>query len=469
MGLLFLAVFGVLTGYAIVYFEPASRWAVPGLLLTGLAFVIRPLWIVGALLSVATLRLVWQAGEGIAPLELAYSLTFLLLLARTFLRHGFVAASDGEKETFKSPIALPLIVFLLLAGCTAVLAFLQGHAFVAWASDLNMILFYAFYFVIVGATRSPQELDRVFIALSLVTAFAVFRSAYEEISTRSFEFVLYGETVIKFPIASAFSLILFFVLLSIVLFMRQKNEKWFFLVLLCILFGVHQILASVRSRWLGAIAALMAIFLVTSPPQKGRFLRPLSFLALCLTFLLAVSLTVPALFQNPALDFMQMIQKRFATIFKGRADPTTEARFLEWKAAVKEIRDHPWLGSGLGKGVAYFDTTLYHPRTVTTRYIHNSYLFFLLNMGWVGLLAFLWLCVSFVFYGLRVFHSVEDPYYKGMVLGCWSAFIALLVAAFAGASLNDSALTIWAGFLMGTVTVIDRQKKVGKEKTSGLA
>ena len=464
MGTLFLALLGILVGYGIVYFEPKSLFAVPALLLTGLVFIIRPLWILFALLAVATFRLVWHAG-GIAPLELGYSLTFLFLLAKVVIKGGFVATSYREKIEFENPVFLPLFVFLTLAFFSALIALLRRHPFVFWASDLNMILFYAFYFITLSTLQKPKDLDHLFIALLFVTAFAVLRSAYQEITTHSFVTVLYGEPVIKFPIASAFSLTMFLILLSTLLCMKQKNGKWFFFLVFCVLFGIHQVLASVRSRWLGAIVAVMAIFLAASPSQKIRLLRPLFFLVLCVSLLMTVSLTIPVFSQSPAFTFTQSIQKRFATIFKGRADPTTEARFLEWEAAMKEIRRHPWFGNGLGKEVSFFDTTLYYPRTVSVRYIHNSYIFFLLNMGMVGLLAFLWLCASFALYGLRVFRAIEDPYYKGMALGCWASFVAMLVAGFAGASLNDPALTIWAGFLMGAVTVMDKQKRLLKEES----
>ena len=464
MGYFFLALLGILIGLGLVRLEPYSLWAVPAFLLGGIAFVIRPLWIIGALLAVATLRLVWKAG-GVAPLELAYSLAFSLLFARTFIREGFVTPSDGRKAQFKSPILLPFLIFLLLSVSSAFIAWMHGHSFVTWASDLNMILFYAFYFIVVGTVKTPKELDRLLAALIWITAVAVLRSAYEEIRTHSFTTVLYGETVIKFPIASAFSLNLFLILLPILLFVREKGGKRVVLFLFCFLFGIHQLLASVRSRWLGAIVALMAIFLAAPSFQKARLLRPLFILTLGLSFLMMLSLTIPAFSRNPAMAFTQMIQKRFATIFKGRADPTTEARFLEWEAAMTEVRKHPWFGSGLGKEVSYFDTTLYHPSFVTVRYIHNSYLFYLLNMGLAGLLAFLWLCGSFLLYGLKVFRSLADPYCKGMALGFWAAFLAMLIAGFAGASLNDPALTIWAGFLMGAVTVLDKRRGPFEEES----
>ena len=462
MGYLFLVLFGLAIGIGLVYFEPYSLWAAPTLLFVAFAFVIRPLWLFIVLLALSTFRLVWQAG-GIAPLELAYSILFLLLIARTLIREGFSADSNDDIKGFKSPVLLPLCLFLLWAVTSAVVAWLRGHPFAAWTSDLNMIIFYAAYFIILGNAKTPRETDCLLIALILVTITAVLQSAYEEMTTRSFLTVLYGESVVKFPVASAFSLNLFLMLLPILLFMRYRRGRWFLFLLICILFGVHQILASVRSRWLGAIAALMVIFLVAPPLQKTRFLKPVFLLIFCLILLGTLSLTIPSFSRNPALTFMQMLQKRFATIFKGRLDPTTEVRFLESEAAIKEIHKHPWEGSGLGKEVSYFDTTLYYPQTVSVRYIHNSYLFFLLNMGWVGLALFLWLCGAFTVYGIRVFRSLKDPYDKGLALGCWAAFIGMLVAGFAGASLNDPALTIWVGLLMGIVAILDKRNGVLKE------
>jgi len=351
-----------------------------------------------------------------------------------------------------------LVLFLILAAFSAVQAVLQGVPFAFWASHLNMILFYAFYFVIVGQIKDPKEIDRLLIALSWITLVAVIFRSYPHVQARGFTVTLYGEEVIKVAGASAFGLTMFLILFSILLCVPQRNGKWVSFLFLCFFFGLHQLFAAVRSRWLGGLAAILLILLIVSPQKKAPLLRFFCLLLLSVSLLLTVSLTVPVFSENPTLRFTRLLQRRFATIFKGREDPTTEVRFVEWEAAMKKAKDRLWLGNGLGTEIIFIDTTLMRPKPVARRYIHNSYVFYLLNMGLAGLCTFLWLSISFVIYGVKVFRSITDGYYKGVVLGCWASFVAMAVAAFAGASLNDPALTIWAGFLMGVVTVIDKRR-----------
>ncbi len=459
MAFFFLILFGILAGIGIVHFESVSLWIVPGLFLTGLAFLIRPLWLIALLLAVPTFRIVWRAG-GIAPLEMAYSLIFLSLLIRLLLKESFASTSTHDKSDFRSPMRTPLFIFLLLACVSAVVAVLRNVPFGFWASDLNMILFYAFYFVVIGHIREPEDFNRLLHFLFWVTFAAVIYSTYPRIRESGFTVTLYGEPVIKVAGASAFSLHMFLILLSMLLSMKQKGWRRWMYLFLCFFFGTHQLLATVRSRWLGALAAVGLIFLVSLPPQRAILRRFFFSLVFAVSLLVTASLTVPPLYQNPALWFTQQIQKRFVTIFRGREDPTTEVRLVEWKAAMGKARQFPWFGNGLGTEITFVDTsTRVLPLQVTSRYIHNSYIFYLLNMGAAGLLAFLWLCLAFVGYGVKVFRATHHRYYKGMVLGFWASFVAMGVVGFAGATFSDPALTIWAGFFMGAVTVMDQQKE----------
>lgn len=63
----------------------------------------------------------------------------------------------------------------------------------------------------------------------------------------------------------------------------------------------------------------------------------------------------------------------------------------------------------------------------------NYYFKMALEMGWVGLIFFLWLNIAALWYTYRVYMKTSDPYYKALALG----ILAVLAATAAGSFSND--------------------------------
>jgi len=202
------------------------------------------------------------------------------------------------------------------------------------------------------------------------------------------------------------------------------------------------------------VAGLMFLFFALSPVKKKLFLK----CALLILFIVIIYVQVCSMFPSGHFFFQlpRLAEERFASIFRPSEEITALTRFSEWSAALAKIKQHPIIGNGLGTKVSFIAYDEYRNPVRVSNYLHNSYLFFLLNTGIAGLLAILWLSIAFILYGLKVYRRTAKPYYKALALGCVTAYVSLFTTSFIGPELSFPGRTIVVGFLMGAVALIDK-------------
>jgi len=213
-----------------------------------------------------------------------------------------------------------------------------------------------------------------------------------------------------------------------------------------------------RSVWIAAVFGLAFLFFVSLGKQKTNFLKLVLVAIIALSLYFSIAMSVPA--GNPLFKSIYAIEKRYESMFTAKEEPSIMTRGSEWQEAKRKALEYPFFGNGLGTEITYFryDTWLRTQTWNTTRYIHNTYLYLFLNMGALGLISFLWFCLSFVRYGLRLYSALEIGMDKALVLGIVSSFAALMVISLAGPFLTSPVLTMWLGFFIGALIIIDRQR-----------
>jgi cell division protein FtsW (lipid II flippase) len=77
-------------------------------------------------------------------------------------------------------------------------------------------------------------------------------------------------------------------------------------------------------------------------------------------------------------------------------------------------------------------------------------------MGALGLLSFLWLYISLICYGISLYRKLKDDRDRTTALGISGAFLSLMIAALAGPLFTAPMVTVWVGFLMGVLLVLDK-------------
>jgi O-antigen ligase len=117
-------------------------------------------------------------------------------------------------------------------------------------------------------------------------------------------------------------------------------------------------------------------------------------------------------------------------------DVSTAERFYRWIAGVRMIKDN-WL-SGYGPGTFYYHYKPYAVPAFKTwvsdnkerSTVHNYFLLITIEQGIPGLLFFLLLAEAILYYSQRLYHQVQDTFYKTVALTAGVIFTMILVVNF---------------------------------------
>lgn len=191
------------------------------------------------------------------------------------------------------------------------------------------------------------------------------------------------------------------------------------------------ILTFSRGSWLGMSAAF--IFTVILSNKNFKRLIPL-FLVIAVMFLFPV------------------FYERLFQIFKAGGDSD---RFRYWLAALKMIKDHPFLGIGAGTFMANFSKYL---PGCNVSYAHNCYLQIWAETGVFSLISFILFASSLIYLGVKKFISSKDF----LLLGLLAGTIGFLVHSFFDTNLYSLRLAIlfwvWVALIIGRIRTDEHKK-----------
>lgn len=439
LSLLILVITGLVLGLLISGLPPRVTISILGGVFIFCLTLFYPALIVAILLCVPPFNILWM-GVGITPLEIIYGLTYVLLGISWILK------GNKTKGLF-SPMQIPLIVFFCVTILACIIGILRGHRFQHWGSDLNAVMYYGLCFMMPDMIKDNKQLHRLFLLIIISTIPALLMKM-EGISG-----ILLG-----LKITSVLALVMFIISVAMALILPKGRKKAVFFAL-SLFFGIMQLLSFARSIWIGAVFGLAFLFLISLGRQKINFLKFILAGILSASLYLSVAMSVPA--DNPLFKSIYALEKRYESIFTAKEEPSIITRGSEWREAKRMALEHPFFGNGLGTQITYFRYDIWFGAQTweTTRYIHNAYLFLFLNMGILGLASFLWFAASFIKYGIAVYRFLEDGIDKAIALGVVSSFASLMVVSLAGPFLTSPLLTMWLGFFMGALIIIDRSLK----------
>lgn len=230
---------------------------------------------------------------------------------------------------------------------------------------------------------------------------------------------------------------------AIGIMLYSKNFKWM-IVWSCVIAILITclILTFTKGAWLGLSGALL--FFVALNARK-------KITVMVLVGVVAV-LFITGLFANG----------RLTQIFREEdKDATFSGRVAMWQSSIKMIQVHPFLGSGLNNfyllfpkfQVSKFNEVLPNRRPMQ---VHNDYIQLAVEVGILGLAAFLWILVRYMKYGMSIIKSNRD---KWLTSGLVCGIIALLIHSLTdfGLQMPTPAMMMWA--FMG-ITVAVGEKKI---------
>lgn len=364
----------------------------------------------------------------------------LLAFSAMLLRRLWLNQSPLPWTSLQFPIAL-----LLVLGLVSLLISMY-HAATAWALT-RLLLYVGVFYLALDMMTSRKQTERLILLIFCLGAFLAFcgfvkyagapfpsfwitsGNSLEKDLTATFlnhnHFAGYLEMV--FPLG-----------LGLLLYDRPLLHPllWSFLLILilaAILFSMS------RGGWLATLVASSLMLAVFALKKELRFQK--NFLMVS-TFLIIVS--VSFLGSNVMIERLQSLQNP--------DEPNLVAiRIPVWSACVQLIRQHPWMGTGLGTFPWSFPAVRPPGLGWRFREAHNDYLQIVTELGLPAVIPIFWglyLVFKFMFQSLR---QNVGQFRAGVNLGALGGITAILVHSLTDFNLQITSNGILFSVLVGAI------------------
>lgn len=174
--------------------------------------------------------------------------------------------------------------------------------------------------------------------------------------------------------------------LSVALFLETRLRRWLFIAFLLF---VTQLLTFSRGGYLGLVASF-GIFTWLVLPRPLRFPK----WTLAMIGLLPILLII-------AWPILERLLSSFLL-----EDASSTDRLVLWQTAWHTWSQYPFFGVGLGQ---YAETILPFLGNTVPYYAHNLYLDIGVELGWIGLLFWLWLLIGAWWRAVTIWRTHRSP------------------------------------------------------------
>jgi O-antigen ligase len=397
-------------------------WPEIGLYILLLSMLLSPEIIVGSLGGVST-----TAGRGVT---LRLDDFLLLLIAVTWIARGAVYKELGL--FLKNPLNRPIAAYLAIAGFSTMLGILFDR--VRPLMGLMFVLKYAeyiiVYFAVVNFIRDKKHLKRM-IWVALLTAFLVSLYATAQIPqgirvSAPFE----GET--GEPNTLGGYLLFMIAIFGGLLVTSPSLRKGYRYALGIAVLGVPFLFTLSRASYLGALFVAPVLIALSRRKLIAGF-------SVIIFFLVLLFFAPPSVVERIQYTIGgQRQQAGQMTVGDIRLDTSTSARVQSYSDVLQDFPQHPILGYGV-TGYGFLDGQ--YPRV-------------LIEMGLLGMAAFLWLLYSLIRLGWNAYRSAEEEWERGICLGFLAGVVGLSMHAMGGNTFIIVRIMEPFWFFAGAVTLL---------------
>jgi len=376
-----------------------------------------------------------------APWSIAGAQTCLGLGLAAWVVNLIANRGHGLKGT---PLALPILVFLGLKLASALFSPDHLKGLRALGAEWIVLLF----FLVANRVRREETVRRILDLLVAVTVLIGLYAIWQHFAGWD----LYRDRPLHptgnvFEATGLFShhltyggFVMCVLLFSGCLFLwGSRGRRRVAYGLASLILSLALFWSYARSAWVGLIVGILAIGLL-----RGRKILILGLVGMILVIGLLFLL-------QPSLR----LQTREVVEVLG--DPMRQSHRLQmWSTSLKMIRDRPFFGVGLGQVKS---SLLAYGCDLGYGHVHNDFLNTAANTGLLGLVAFIWIWVTFLRMIIRCRPRQQNH-------GLWSAVSTAgfgLMIAFLAAGLfqcyytdEENAMLLW--FLLGLVTAVCRME-----------
>ena len=356
-----------------------------------------------------------------------------------------------SEDTF--PFLLPLCCYILITFLSTINT---PNLFVTLKGGLRATAYILFSVIVHAVIQNKTALKRLFLATFPSAAVAVVWTVIVliyHIDAWQWTSAYRSAPFTNYSVYGAFTALFFLLCLSRLLFDNGPYDRvvwtaWF------VCFGIGLLLCFSRGVWLSVIVAIGFMLMQLG---KGVTHKKIVFIgAAC--FILLVCLNLPGVYNIIVERITSAVDISYAS---------NRARLLRWGQAVTMFLENPILGKGYGAFAMLYEEDVALVGSYTAQYqlgAHSEYLQVMAELGLVGLGVWIWLNIAFLRYGFRSLRTLEDSFYRAIIIGLMAAELSLMVHFTVNNLLNGDAVGVpfWGiyGLLPAVVQMATREKKL---------
>jgi len=385
--------------------------------------------------------------------EIALLTCIVVALSQFLLQRGNwrYYLSWRELRDRLGPFTLPIVVFLLMAGISGLIAFSQRVALRAYREEVLEPILYVF--LAMYCLRTRQDVARLLIAM-LISGLVVALLGIAQYFLFRSQLVLESDGIRRvhamYGSANGIGLFFDYVLpIGLALLLVRAwtatsiwRSRWILAgaIVCCLPLLLVLYLSQSRGAWLAIGVAFIFILALSIRNRKGLIVDGL----IGILVLGAIALV----FHRPILNFFVAGHQNINGI------STLTKRLFLWLSALRMIRDHLWFGVGMENWLCYYsqNTVCVNPAFVhhywilqspftgavtglqdepTLSHPHNIFLHVWVSMGLFGLLAFIAVLALFFWLFVRILISLHNKRTE-RESAMWWMTIGVGAAMFAG-------------------------------------
>jgi O-antigen ligase len=345
----------------------------------------------------------------------------LFLLAKVLLK----ALAQGSLPSRRTPLDFPLLWFYGAALVSAGVAILDPSINTDWVlRQVRPLTYYLSFFCVTHLIEEDGQVSlllkgsfAIAIAASLAFLFQALLPDFNLAWGRSVELVTAGQRfagVERIYLQADRLIYLMFVISACSLAFRSGFMPSFSEFVRAGLLGAGLFFTFQRNYWLSAGAVLLYFVFLLPGPDNLRLAR----WGLLTVAALALLFSIPSISQHP---YLSAAWNRLTWGMQPETlarDASVRWRLIETRHAFESIQEEPLLGVGLRNFYrpSYPRDSIAGPDGLRW-YVHNVYLWVLVDMGLFGFLPFLWFYAAAIWRGLVCWRTVRDPGQRALVLG----------------------------------------------------
>ena len=331
----------------------------------------------------------------------------LLLSTMTISWIARMAVFSDLGIILKNPLNKPIITFSTIAVVSTIVGTLYGSVkpIVGLFFVLKIVEYFFLFIIIVNYVQKEEDIHQLLNSLLIVFGIICLYGLIMVITGGDVSAPFEGEKAERNTLGG-YLVLMASVAAGVMLHTSSRFEKVVIASMLPVFFVVLLFSIS-RSGWVSGAAAVLVLFLSTK--RKGIFF------IMIVTLLLIFPFIIP-----------DVVQERFNFTFFQRTsyggqvhigpiilDTSSSARILSWRIVLDKFLQHPILGYGI-TGFGFIDGQFF--RT-------------LIELGMLGLGAFIWLLVGVHNAIRRAIRIDSSSRLKGMAIGFYAGFWGLMIHA----------------------------------------